>query len=331
VSTAHETNDLELSIVIPLYNEEEVFEELVKRLKGVLGQLPFLCEVIFVDDGSRDSTAAKIGVVCQEDPRFKGAILSRNFGHQLAVSAGLQFTSGRTVAVLDGDLQDPPEVLYDFYQKLQEGYDVVYAVRQKRKESLMKRVAYSSFYRILSRLSTIPIPLDSGDFCLMSRRVVRIINQLPERHRFIRGLRSWVGFRQVGYCYERDARVGGRSKYTLAKLVQLALDGIFTLSEQPLRWASYIGGLVALAAIIWGVRTVLWRFFTTQELPGFATVAAGMFFLGGVQLICIGILGEYIGRIHNEIKRRPLYLVDRVYGLPDCLPWQDARHTTSYP
>lgn len=306
---------VELSLVIPLFNEEEVFPELIRRLRGVLDTLPFEAEVVLVDDGSRDGTPDLVGRQCREDSRFKGIVLSRNFGHQLALTAGLQHASGNAVAVLDGDLQDPPEVLLDFYHKLKEGYDVVYAVRQKRKEHLFKRAAYAGFYRLLRRLSTIPIPLDSGDFCMMTGRVVRLMNSFPERRRFVRGLRSWIGFRQVGVPYERDARNLGHSKYTLRKLMALALDGIFTFSEKPLRWASYTGGVVSFLSFAWAVRTVIWRLFTDENLPGFATVAAGMFFLGGVQLLSIGILGEYIGRIHNEVKGRPLYIVDRLFGL----------------
>ena len=308
-------NPIELSIVVPLYNENEVFGELVNRLAAVLEGLPFHAEVIFVDDGSADGTGELIREACEKDDRFRGAVLSRNFGHQLAVTAGLHYASGNAVAVIDGDLQDPPEIILDFYRKLQEGYDVVYAIRRKRKENLFKRAAYRFFYRILRKLATIPIPLDSGDFCIMSRRVVQLINAFPERHRFIRGLRSWSGFRQVGYSYERDARVYGQSKYTLSKLMLLALDGIFTFSEKPLRWATYMGGTVALLSFIWAARTFVWRLVSNTPLPGFATLAVGMFFLGGVQLITIGILGEYIGRIHNEVKGRPLYVVDCVYGL----------------
>src|SRR5262245_60117441 len=195
----------DLSIVIPLYNEEAVFVELWLRLAGVMDGLPLSTEVVLVDDGSTDGTRELAALACREDPRFRLVALSRNFGHQLAVSAGLQHTSGEAVAILDGDLQDPPEVLRDFHCKLREGYDVIYAVRRRRKEAWPKRLAYWAFYRLLRSLASIEIPLDSGDFCMMSRRVVQRVNQLPERHRFVRGLRSWVGFRQTGLEYERAA------------------------------------------------------------------------------------------------------------------------------
>jgi len=319
-------DEIEMSIVIPLYNEEEVFAELTRRLKAVLDGLPFRAEVVLIDDGSCDSTSHLIADACGKDARFRGVVLSRNFGHQAAVTAGMRHAAGRTVAVLDGDLQDPPEVLEDFHRRLNEGFDVVYAVRQGRKENFLKRLAYYAFYRVLRRLATISIPLDSGDFCIMSQRVVRIINSLPERHRFVRGMRSWVGFRQVGCPYDRAGRAGGHSKYSLARLAALALDGIFTFSEKPLRWSSYAGAVVAALAFLWALRTIAWRLLTNESLPGFATMATGMFFLGGVQLLSIGILGEYVGRIHNEVKARPPYVVDRLYGLAPCKSSEAGSH-----
>lgn len=304
-----------LSLVLPLYDESAVFPELLARLdafaRGFAG-----VEVVFVDDGSRDDTPALIEKACRERAWCRGVVLSRNFGHQIAVSAGLQHARGDAVAVMDGDLQDPPEVLADFHKKLGEGYDVVYAVRKDRKEGLLMRAAYSLFYRLLRLLSNIPIPLDSGDFCLMSRRVVEQVNAMPERHRFVRGLRSWVGYRQVGQDYPRAARAAGRSKYGFFKLLRLAFDGIITFSEAPLQWSMQFGFLVAAASFAWGAYIAFWRVFgaNSRELPGWATMTVGMFFLGGVQLICIGILGEYIGRIHNEVKGRPMFVVDRLLG-----------------
>jgi len=312
----HDT-DVSLSVVIPLYNEAEVFAELIARLQSVMDVLPFSVEVLLIDDGSSDFTPALIRRATEEDRRFRGLILSRNFGHQIAVTAGLREARGEAVAILDGDLQDPPELLGDLYARLQEGYDVVYAVRRHRKESAWKRAAYHLFYRLLRRMATIPIPLDSGDFSMMRRCVVDAVNQLPERHRFVRGLRSWVGFRQTAYLYERARRAGGQPKYTLAKLLRLALDGIFTFSETPLRWATYAGCLAALAASVWGAYIIVWRLLDGGSLPGFATLAAAVLLLGGMQLISIGILGEYIGRIHNEVKGRPLYLVARQYPPED--------------
>lgn len=309
----------DLSVVIPLYNERDVFPELMRRLSLLASSRPG-CEVILVDDGSRDGTASLIEESCRRHPWCRGVLLSRNFGHQVAISAGLQHARGAAVAILDGDLQDPPELLADFQAKLAEGYDVVYAVRRERKEGVLKRLAYAAFYRALRGLAAVPIPLDSGDFCVLSARAVRLLNAMPERHRFVRGLRSWIGFKQLAQPYARDARAGGRPKYTFSKLLALALDGLFTFSEQPLKWSMYAGLAIALGAFGWSGYIVLWRLLSPPGavIPGWATLTAGMFFLGGVQLISIGILGEYVGRIHNEVKGRPLYVVDRRLGFPDA-------------
>jgi dolichol-phosphate mannosyltransferase len=308
----------DLSIVVPLYNEEEVFDELSTRLQLVMARLATLrVEVILVDDGSLDRTPARIAELCHADARFRGVLLSRNFGHQLAVSAGLQEARGKRVAILDGDLQDPPELLPDFLDKLREGHDVVYGVRRQRKEPFYKRGCYWLFYRLMRRLAPIDIPLDAGDFCMMDERVVRLINAMPERHRFLRGMRAWAGFRQVAFPYERQPRAAGSPKYTLSKLVRLALEGIFTFSEVPLRLATYLGLLVASASLIWALVIVCWRLFLDDSLPGYASITTGVFFLGGVQLICMGILGEYIGRIHSEVKGRPLFVIERRIGFDD--------------
>jgi dolichol-phosphate mannosyltransferase len=305
-TTANGTCDL--SIVIPLYNEDAVFVELWLRLAKVMDGMPLSAEVILVDDGSTDGTRELAMMACQEDPRFRLVALSRNFGHQLAVSAGLRHASGRAVAVLDGDLQDPPEVLLDFHRKLSEGYDVVYAVRRRRKEAWPKRLAYWVFYRVLRSISSIDIPLDSGDFCMMTRRVVRRINQMPERQRFVRGLRSWVGFRQTGLEYERGARGAGTSKYTFRKLIRLACDGVFSFSDAPLRLATWLGLFVVVGSLGAGAITTLWQ---GSAVPA---IVAAVFFLGGVQIFCLGILGEYVGRIHGEVKGRPAYVVEQLVG-----------------
>jgi dolichol-phosphate mannosyltransferase len=319
---------VDVSIVIPLFNEEEVFAELIGRVAAVVAKLQGRgegtpadaagagVEVILIDDGSRDATPELIEDACRRHPWCRGVLLSRNFGHQTAITAGMRHARGNAVVLLDGDLQDPPEVVEEFLAKLREGFDVVYAVRTQRKENIFKRAAYAAFYRLMKRLATVPVPLDAGDFCIMSRRVVRQINRMPERHRFVRGLRSWVGYRQVGHVYARGARAGGHSKYTFSKLLKLALDGIFTFSEKPLQWSTLAGLLVAAGSFVWGTYIVLWRLLSPHhaELQGWATLAVGMLFLGGVQLISIGILGEYVGRIHNEVKGRPLYVVDRRIG-----------------
>ena len=300
------------SIIIPVLNEIEVLPELVRRVKAAIDALDGTVEVLLVDDGSTDGTGDAIRKVCEQDARFVGVHLSRNFGHQMAVSAGIELARGDAVAVIDGDLQDPPEILGEMRKRLAGGVDVVYAVRRERKEGLPKRAAYHVFYRLLRSLSRVPIPLDSGDCCVMSRRVVDIVRSFPERHRFVRGLRAYAGFRQEPFEYARDPRQAGKPKYTFRKLLALSADGVFTFSERPLRIATAVGSLVALGSLGYGGYLVGWRLFQGGELPGFATLAAGMFFLGGIQLLCIGILGEYVGRIHNEVKGRPPFIIESI-------------------
>jgi len=311
-------DEIELSIVVPLLNEEEVFAALVSRLQNVMNLATFACEAVLVDDGSSDQTPKLIERICAEDSRFRGVLLTRNFGHQHALSAGLEHARGNCIGVVDGDLQDPPETLLEFHDKLDEGFDVVYAIRQKRKESWPKRFCYWLFYRLLKQIATVDIPLDAGDFCLMRRRVVREIIAMPERQRFLRGMRCWIGMRQVGVTYERQSREQGESKYSLAKLMLLALDGLLTFSEIPLRLATACGALIASTAFVWGLYIFFWRLFgDASELAGFATLGCGVLFLGGVQMIFLGIQGEYIARIHNEVKQRPIYIIDKLVGGDD--------------
>jgi polyisoprenyl-phosphate glycosyltransferase len=270
--------------------------------------LPF--EILFVNDGSRDATAAMIEGFHQEDPNLTVIHLSRNFGHQSAVSAGLDYARGQSVVVLDGDLQDPPEIIPQLVDRWREGYDVVYAVRRHRKERPLKRFAYYAFYRLLRSISDLDIPLDSGDFCLMDRRVVQTLRRLPERMRFIRGLRTFVGFRQVGLSYERDARQVGESKYSLGSLIQLAIDGLVSFSGRPLRLVSYIGAITTMIAIILGI-WVAFDAFVNQTAPrGWASLLAVVLFMSSVQLVCLGIIGEYIRLIFLETKGRPSYIVE---------------------
>jgi dolichol-phosphate mannosyltransferase len=304
--------EMKLSLVIPIFNEAIIFEKLKRRLIDVIPSLPSPVEILLVNDGSTDETGALISELCRQDSHFVGVHLARNFGHQMAVCAGLEVTRGAAVAVLDGDLQDPPEILSTFYAKLGEGYDVVYAVRRKRKENPAKRFFYWAFYRLLAAMTPIEIPLDSGDFGIMSRRVVEALKTMPERRRFVRGMRSYVGFKQTGLTYERHERAGGQPKYTFRKLLTLATDGIFTFSETPLRLATVAGFCAAGFSLLYGAYLLIQRLVVGYNLPGFATLAVGLFFLGGVQLICLGILGEYIGRIHHEVKQRPPYIIDRV-------------------
>lgn len=307
---------IEFSIVLPIYNEEGSIPALYRRLTAVMANLGESYELIFVDDGSRDRSLDLLSEMQGHDPDHVRVIcLSRNFGHQQAISAGLDRACGRAVIVMDADLQDPPEVIPEFVEKWRKGFHVVYAIREKRKECILKRIAYRSFYLILRALSRVDIPLDAGDFCLMDRCAVDALVSLPERNRFVRGLRSWVGFRQTGLAYERDGRFAGESKYTFRKLVSLALDGLISFSYLPLRLATILGFIVSLLSIssaaYYFVRALVRG---GSKPPGFATLVVLIFSLGGVQLITVGVIGEYIGRILDEVKHRPPFLVRKAIG-----------------
>ena len=311
-----------LSIVIPCYNEADVLPLLHDRLTQALEKLGSPWEVVLVDDGSRDATFALLCAMHARDARFKIIGLSRNFGHQAALSAGLAHATGEAVAVMDADLQDPPEILTDCLAKLREGFDVVYAVRRKRKENLLKRGAYALFYRLLKLVAEVEIPLDSGDFCVMSRRFADVLRQIPERNVFLRGLRAWSGFRQTGVEYERSARAAGQTKYPFTKLLKLAMDGVFAFSTVPLRLATWLGfGAVGISLcaglFIIGWRLAGFRFMghTAQELPGWAAVVGVALFFGGIQLGLLGIMGEYLGRIYTEVKHRPRWVVRQALGV----------------
>lgn len=304
-----------LSVVVPLYDEEGTVPVLVGRLARALDELGVSAEVILVDDGSRDGTLEEIDRAHAADSRFLGLALSRNFGHQVAITAGLRHTSGRAVVVMDGDLQDPPEAIAALWAKLGEGFDVVYAVRASRPEPLWKRAAYAAYYRLLGRAVAIEIPLDAGDFGIMSRRVVDLVNAMPERRRFVRGLRAWVGFRQAGLPVDRGARHAGQPKFTIRKLMGLALDGLVGFSEAPLRWAGALAAWSVFAALA-GATWAAARFALGGGAPpGWAAVALLALFLGGTQLACAAILGEYVGRIAQDVNGRPLYVVRRRIGL----------------
>lgn len=303
------------SIVIPIYNEEENLPELQARLIAATAHLDQPFEVILVDDGSKDRSYELMSRIHQQDPRFKIVRLSRNFGHQVAISAGMDSVSGDATLILDGDLQDPPELIASLVAKWKEGFEVVYAIRTKRKEGLLKRFAYALFYRFLRKVSAIEIPLDSGDFCLMDKRVVNAVQSLPERMRFVRGLRSWVGFRQVGVPYERDHRFAGASKYTFRMLLGFAYDGIFSHTTAPLRVSVYIGFIIALFAIMGGMFVIYEKLSHDIPIAGWSSTIVVITFLGGIGLFTLGIIGEYISRIYEEVKQRPLYIVRERLGL----------------
>lgn len=304
------------SLVIPVYNEEKTILELYRRIVAVVDQLDGSVELVFVNDGSRDYSLQLLRDLHQKDSRICYLSLARNFGHQIAVTAGLNFVRGQVIVILDADLQDPPELIPDMIEKWRQGYQVVYAQRtHRRKESYFKRFTAYLFYRLLKRLADVEIPTDTGDFCLMDRQVVDVINSMPERNRYLRGLRSWVGFQQTAIRFEREERFAGEVKYTFGKSLSLAVNGLVSFSKLPLRVSTYVGLLAAVVAILMGLLVLYWRIFVPHSpLTGFTIILVAVFFLGAVQLVSIGILGEYIGRIYEEVKGRPLYTLAEIGG-----------------
>jgi len=302
-----------LSLVVPVYNESEVIGTFYDRASVALAGLPgFDYEIIFVDDGSRDDSYRQLAAFAARDPTIRVLKLSRNFGHQIAITAGLDHAAGDCVVIIDADLQDPPEVISSMIERWREGFDVVYGVRAERDgERAMKLITASAFYRLLNRLTNLQIPADVGDFRLMSRRAVNELRQLREKDRFVRGLVSWIGFNQTGVVYSRDKRYAGVTKYPYRKMIKFAFDGITSFSTAPLKLATWSGyGASTLAFLYLGSVFVQWMLGVT--IQGWATIMVALLFLGGVQLICLGILGEYLGRIFNEVKRRPMYVLDHV-------------------
>jgi dolichol-phosphate mannosyltransferase len=312
VASSENAAEPELSVVIPVYNEEENIPVLYARLQRALEDANINFEIVFVDDGSRDQSIAKLNEMAASDQRVTVVELARNFGHQVAITAGLDFARGKAVAVMDADLQDPPEVLPAFVAKWREGHEVVYAIRSRRPETWFLRASYAAFYRLLRRVANVEIPLDAGDFCVMDRRVVDLLKSMPERNRFVRGIRSWVGFRQVGLPFERHARHAGASKYTFGRLTLLALDGLFSFSYVPLRVITLLGLGVSFVSMLMAIFFFVKKFLYGLDPPGFATLIVSIFFLAGVQLITLGVIGEYVGRIFEEAKRRPLYVLRRI-------------------
>ncbi len=304
------------SFVVPLYNEEETLPELVRRLGTIADSLDSPTEIVLVNDGSQDNSIALLRQFQQQDPRIRYINLARNFGHQIAVTAGLHFVRGDVVVILDADLQDPPELIPEMLVQWRSGYQVVYAQRRARAcESWSKRGFAYVFYRLLNQLSDVNIPTDTGDFCLLDRSVVKVLNQMPERTRYLRGLRSWVGFRQTAVLFDRDPRFAGTVKYTFRKSFKLAISGIVSFSQVPLRLAMYVGLFAAFVALVMALLILYWRIFVPNSpLTGFTMILVAIFFLGAVQLVSIGILGEYIGRIYEEVKGRPLYTIAEIAG-----------------
>jgi polyisoprenyl-phosphate glycosyltransferase len=308
-----------LSVVVPCYNEEESVVLTHRRLSDVLSRLADLeWEIIYVDDGSGDETPARLRSVQAGDSRVRVVRLSRNFGHQIAVTAGLEHTRGDAAVIIDADLQDPPELIAEMVARWREGYQVVYGKRVHRTgEARFKIVTAKLFYRLLDRLSEVPIPLDVGDFRLIDRTVVDALHRMPEQARFLRGMVTWAGFRQVAVTYDRAPRVAGTSKYPFWKMLALAVGAVSSFSIKPLRLAVWMGFAASGIALLGIGYALVVRLFTRNWVPGWAAIFIAVLFVGGVQLISLGIIGEYVGRIYNEVKRRPLYLVSERHGFPE--------------
>lgn len=306
------------SIIIPMYNEEEVIKETYYRLKKVMDQSNQSYELLFVNDGSRDRSAEIITELAQTDKNIRLIDFSRNFGHQIAVTAGMDYAQGRTIVIIDADLQDPPEVIPQMLEKWHEGYDVVYGKRIKRHgETFFKKFTAFLFYRILGALTDGNIPRDTGDFRLIDRKVCDTMKKMNEKNRFLRGMVNWVGFRQTAVEYVRDQRWAGETKYPLKKMLKLAADGILSFSYKPLKLATYIGFLLSVSGFIYLIYVLYQKLFTDKTLAGWASIIAVNLVFNGITLLILGILGEYVGRIYEEVKGRPLYIVKEVVGFHD--------------
>jgi len=316
--------EIMISVVIPIYNEAENIPELYCRITSSAAEWGDDYEVVIVDDGSSDSSFQHLERLHRQDPRWKVLSFSRNFGHQVAVSAGLFYSHGDVVAIMDADLQDPPEELSQFLDKWREGYHVVYAIRTKRKEGLLKRVSYKLFYRVLHRLASIDIPVDAGDFCVMDRSVIEVLKAMPERARFVRGLRSWSGFRQVGVAYERASRHAGAPKYTWSHLVQLAITGMLLFSSVPLKLAAWSGFVLCAVSVLSILMMVGWalcdfRLFRMRprDVAGWTSIVSLILLMSGLQLLALGVIGQYLARIFDEVQGRPPWIIAYALGFAD--------------
>ena len=302
-----------MSVVIPVFNEAQTLPRLYQRLQQALSQVSVPYEILFVNDGSTDATLQILKAWGAENPRVKYIDFSRNFGHQVAIAAGLHFCKGERVVVMDADLQDPPELIRDMYAKMQEGWDVVYGKRNERSgDGWWKRWSAKMFYRLLSRLASVRIPEEAGDFRMMSRKVVNALNHMPEHHKFVRGMVSWVGFRQTFIAYDHDARVAGRSGYSLGAMFRFALDGITAFSNLPLKLATWMGFLfsgVSFVLILWAIYA---KFVSQTYVQGWASIIISILFIGGIQLICLGLIGEYLIRMDANVRQRPLYIINEM-------------------
>lgn len=303
-----------LSVIVPVYNEEDVIKSFHERISSVLDTLPFASELLFVNDGSTDSSLTILNQLRKQDSRLGIIDLSRNFGKEIAMTAGFDFCKGDATVIIDADLQDPPELIPELINKWQEGFDVVYAKRTSRKgESALKRLTSKTFYRVMKGVSRIPIPEDTGDFRLMSRRAVDALNTLRERNRYMKGLFAWIGYSQTAVLYNRDPRYAGESKWNYLSLWELAIEGITSFTVAPLKLSTYLGLLTATGAFLYGLWIIVKTLIYSDPVAGYPTMMVAILFLGGVQLLALGIIGEYLGRIFSESKQRPLYLVNELY------------------
>jgi polyisoprenyl-phosphate glycosyltransferase len=319
-----------LSIVVPCYNESEVLPSFYERTKIVLESCNIDYEIIFINDGSDDQTLKIISTLRQSNQRVKIIDLSRNFGKEIAITAGIDFACGEAVIVIDADLQDPPELIPEMFRFWREGYDVVYATRIKRDgETYLKKISAQAFYWLIARLSNVRIPENTGDYRLMSRIAIEAVKQFQEQHRFMKGLFSWIGYRQVSIPYHRAPRHAGSTKWNYWKLWNFAIEGITSFSYGPLRVASYLGIVTAFFAIIYASIVIIKVYVRGRDVPGYASIMVTMLFLGAVQLITLGIIGEYLGRIFNEVKRRPLYLVQQLSGITPAPGLNTSKRTVS--
>ena len=318
-----------ISVIVPIFNEEEVIPELYRRMAAVLGNIGHPWELVCVNDGSRDASLSMLLSLREQDARVKIINFSRNFGHQIAITAGMDYALGDAIAIIDADLQDPPELIGEMFDKWREGYEVVYAVRAHRQgESRFKLWTASAFYRLLRRITDVEIPVNTGDFRLIDRQVLLTMRRLREKHRFMRGLSSWVGFRQIGIEYQRAERFAGDTKYPLSKMLRLTLDAITSFSYLPLRLSTYFGFFLALASLVGIVTTIALRLSGNNAFFGQASTLVAVLFLGGIQLIFLGVIGEYLARIYDDVKARPLYVVSRAYGYADLA---DHRNSPTSP
>ena len=304
-----------ISIIAPVYNEEAILHELYKRISETMETLGESWELVLVNDGSWDRSYEIMLELHEQDPRVHIVNFSRNFGHQIAITAGMDYAQGQAVVIIDADLQDPPSVILEMVDKWKEGYEVVYAIRRERKgETRFKLWTAKMFYRVINKITGVNIPLDTGDFRLLDRKAVDALRQIREHHRFMRGLSVWIGFRQTGVTYVREERFAGETKYPLSKMLRFAMDGITSFSYLPLQFATYIGFIIAGLSVLGILATIILRLSGSQAFYGQATTLVMVLFLGGIQLISLGIIGEYLGRIYDEVKNRPLYIVDEAVG-----------------